>query len=360
LNVHHKQLFFSDNPIFVEGILDAQLIQAVQEVRGVSIAAAGSCVIDAGGCEEVNKYLELCNAFGKRAYFLYDLDSLFSGNLRACIRGDNSISDFLANLGVDANFGIYCGQLDRKLGEVITAIRGGAGDDGVRPLREFLQSLGAAEWGKEQLAKARVATLVHLRRQKGALVRATSAKLVQEIEGRLNQIVSALKSKNIFLLPGGALEHYLPSYGGDVYRLDDAAKRTAVEGELSFLSAVSSDETLEARYGDLFGAIKLFPAKYEVDIDKTLTDYLTKYIVELQGLVVRKADIRKEQIEETIATLMPGVTRIFKLAEFDRGKGSEFQAKIILQGQLGGSRRFVAVTHQTNAGMRQFSIQESE
>src|SRR5438128_1644832 len=24
LNVHHKQLFFSDNPIFVEGILDAQ------------------------------------------------------------------------------------------------------------------------------------------------------------------------------------------------------------------------------------------------------------------------------------------------------------------------------------------------
>jgi predicted ATP-dependent endonuclease of OLD family len=65
LNVHHKQLFFSDNPIFVEGILDAQMIQMIQECRSVSVAAAGSCVIDAGGNEEVNKYLELCSAFGK-------------------------------------------------------------------------------------------------------------------------------------------------------------------------------------------------------------------------------------------------------------------------------------------------------
>src|SRR5208282_1622266 len=59
LNVHHKQLFFSDNPIFVEGILDAQVIETMQEARGVSVAAAGSCIIDAGGSEEVNHYLEL-------------------------------------------------------------------------------------------------------------------------------------------------------------------------------------------------------------------------------------------------------------------------------------------------------------
>jgi predicted ATP-dependent endonuclease of OLD family len=42
LNVHHKQLFFSDNPIFVEGILDAQLVGTMQEARGVSVAGAGS------------------------------------------------------------------------------------------------------------------------------------------------------------------------------------------------------------------------------------------------------------------------------------------------------------------------------
>ena len=41
LNVHHKQLFFSDNPIFVEGILDAQLVGTMQEVRGVSVVGRG-------------------------------------------------------------------------------------------------------------------------------------------------------------------------------------------------------------------------------------------------------------------------------------------------------------------------------
>ena len=96
LNVHHKQLFFSDNPVFVEGILDAQLIATMQESRGVSVAAAGSCILDAGGAEEVNKYLELCSAFGKNAHFLYNLDSLFAGNLRECVKKGQRCREFLA------------------------------------------------------------------------------------------------------------------------------------------------------------------------------------------------------------------------------------------------------------------------
>ena len=52
LNVHHKQLFFSDNPIFVEGIHDAWLVEAMMEARGVSVAGAGSCIIDAGGMKK--------------------------------------------------------------------------------------------------------------------------------------------------------------------------------------------------------------------------------------------------------------------------------------------------------------------
>ena len=91
LNAHHKQLFFSDNPIFVEGIHDAWLVEAMMEARGVSVAGAGSCIIDAGGVEQVNSYLKLCKGLGKRAHFLYDLDSLFSGRLRAHIQSEESI-----------------------------------------------------------------------------------------------------------------------------------------------------------------------------------------------------------------------------------------------------------------------------
>ena len=93
-NAHHKQLFFSDNPVFVEGINDAQFIEAMMEARGISVAGAGSCIIDAGGVEEVNQYLKLCLGLGKQAHFVFDLDSLFRGNLRACIKDDESIQSF--------------------------------------------------------------------------------------------------------------------------------------------------------------------------------------------------------------------------------------------------------------------------
>ena len=47
-------------------------------------------------------YLELCQALGKKAHFVYDLDSLFRGRLRSCIGDDNSIRSLLAFAGVGA------------------------------------------------------------------------------------------------------------------------------------------------------------------------------------------------------------------------------------------------------------------
>jgi hypothetical protein len=31
------------------------------------------------------------SSLGKQAYFLYDLDSLFNGNLKACVKSDGSV-----------------------------------------------------------------------------------------------------------------------------------------------------------------------------------------------------------------------------------------------------------------------------
>ena len=44
LNAHHKQLFFADDPVFVEGHHDALIVESLMEARGVSAAAAGSCI----------------------------------------------------------------------------------------------------------------------------------------------------------------------------------------------------------------------------------------------------------------------------------------------------------------------------
>ncbi len=83
LNVHHKQLFFANTPIFVEGIFDAQFIKAIQEKRGVSLEGSGSTVIDVGGNEQLSSYYLLSKLFGKKSLFIYDLDSIFfSSQLR--------------------------------------------------------------------------------------------------------------------------------------------------------------------------------------------------------------------------------------------------------------------------------------
>ena len=115
LSAHHKQLFFSDNPVFVEGILDAWIVQGMMEALGTSLAGAGSCVIDANGVDEVNQYLKLSQGLGKSAHFLYDLDALFRGTLRRCIDEDQSIQNFLIVAGLGDNIAKYCGTLDQKL-----------------------------------------------------------------------------------------------------------------------------------------------------------------------------------------------------------------------------------------------------
>ena len=56
LNEHHKQLFFSDNPVFVEGHHDALMVEALMEARGVSAAADGSCIMHGFSVEDTPRF----------------------------------------------------------------------------------------------------------------------------------------------------------------------------------------------------------------------------------------------------------------------------------------------------------------
>jgi hypothetical protein len=351
LNVHHKQLFFSDNPIFVEGLFDAQMIEAIQQKRNVSITAAGSCIIDVGGCDEVNRYLELCQKLNKKAYFFYDLDSLFTGNLRQCIKSDSEVSEFLASLGLGVDFAKYCGELDRKLTEIIEVLRISE-CEGIRELKKYLEDL--AQGGSlrdKELQRARIAVLVFLARQKRDLIAATSSAQVNDLEGRLNQIVSILRQVNVILLPGGALEHYLPSYSGSVFRLEDTAKRNAVTEEVSLLSSGRVVD-LSARYGGLLESVSLLPAKPPVDTDAVLITYAADFIHQLQGLVLSQADWAVEQFNSYFNSRSSGLHRLFRISSLTREGENKFSAVVEVLGSS-GTRTF-NVTDETNAGMRKF------
>ena len=155
-NAHHKQLFFSDSPVFVEGFSDSLMVEGLMEARGVSAAAAGSCIIDCGGAEEVNHYLKLCQGLGKGAHFVYDLDSVFNGQLGTCLRDDGTIEGFLAAAGVGTDFPKYVGELKQRLTTLIDILLGRRLVGPLERLGRFLNNLGGnrKEWTKEQLSKA--------------------------------------------------------------------------------------------------------------------------------------------------------------------------------------------------------------
>ena len=178
--------------------------------------------------------------------------------------------------------------------------------------------------------------------------------LISDIQGRLGQIIAILRQVNVILLPGGALEHYLPAYSGDLYDLKDAAKQIAVESEIALLGS-GTIGNLNARYGKLFDSISLLPAKPPVDTDATLREYLGNYIHELQGLVLSHSTWSAAELNTHFASAASGLGRLFKVTAFNRADGNEFQATISICGPA--DARLVPISHDTNAGMRKFTLE---
>ena len=360
LNAHHKQLFFSDNPVFVEGIHDAWLVEAVMSARGVSVARAGSCIIDAGGDKEVNQYLKLCQGLGKDAHFLYDLDSLFTGEFHACIKDDESIQGFLLSAGLGHDIGKYCGQMEKKLTCMIKQLLAAQMPPSLDRLKSFFNSLGASEWQPQQWAKARMAVMKAISRHREDVVSVIAEQLVKDIEGHRDQILSALREKNIHVLPGGTLEAYLPHYQGDEYKLDDAAKKKAVLAELDEIVSLSTEEELSSRYGELYNIVCRLPAKTEVEIETVLRNHLGDYIHELQKMVVRSPDWDGDQIQAQLNSSDPSLAAVFSIRAFTRGQSGKFSATIEITELLGQGKRWAEVDEHTIAGMLEFEINANE
>ena len=362
LNGHHKQFFFSDAPIFVEGIRDARIVEAMMEARGVSVAGAGSCIIDAGGSGEVSHYLELCKGLGKEAHFLYDLDSLFRGHLRSRIKNDESIRLLMAKAGHGTDLDKYCGSLERKFKRPIDRILTNTVPSNLETLVKYLQSLGSTRsaWDPQHWQKARTAVVTAISRYRQDVVSVLTEEVVSDIEGHVGSIVAVLKEKNIHLLSGGTLERYLPSYRGDEYAPAEDAKQQAMEKEIQVLSKPTTEAELAARYEDLYEAVCSMPSKTDVDVEPILRKYLSNYIHELQQTVINNPDWQLSQIQSRLNTSLPAVTTVFSIQKFERCDATRFEALVDIAEMLGQLKRVVRVNERTNAGMSDFQIEPCE
>ena len=356
LNAHHKQLFFSDNPVFVEGHHDAVMVEALMEARGVSAAAAGSCVIDCGGVGEVNHYLKLCQALEKEAHFVYDLDSLFQGQLRRSVSGDNDLQGLLLSAGVGSDFVSYVGQLDRLLTNLIDKLLAKTLSGTLEGLERLFVGFGKErrqQWQKDQLAKARVAVMTAIATSRNDIVPAAGRGAIEDIEGRWQRIVVTLMEKNIHVLPGGTLERYLPCFSGDLLNPTHEAKRNAVEAELKELQRIQEfvevdrETLLAGRYGELYAVVRRLPSKAQVEVDEVLRGHLSDYVHELQKVLKANPDWADVQIERHMSAQPLATSGVVSLDNLRRDVDGQFSATIGLSQLIEQSRRFVEVDSDT-------------
>ena len=81
-NTYHKQFFFSDNQIFVEGYTDQQMFSSLLPYIHTERGVAGTGIIDVGGKDELGVFCKVCALLGTDSRIITDLDSLFGGKLR--------------------------------------------------------------------------------------------------------------------------------------------------------------------------------------------------------------------------------------------------------------------------------------
>ena len=329
------------------------------EARGVSAAAAGSCIIDCGGVEEVTHYLKLCQALGKKAHFIYDLDSLFRGRLRSCIGGDNSVRSLLAFAGVGGHFARYVGELDGLLTDLIDELLGRSLHGELEPLGQYLFKFGRDKrgaWNKDQLARARVAVMIAIDVNRTAVVSEVSQDAVENVEGRWRTILRTLAEKSIHVLPGGTIERYLPSFSGDLFEPSQEAKGSAVQAELGVLQEIrrignpDRDVALADRFEALYDVVRKLPSKTPVDLDDALRRHLSDYVHELQKVVAVNPDWDRNRIDRHMQQRPLQESGVVWLDSFQRGADGGFNATIGVSERVGGDRRCLEVNSDTTIG----------
>lgn len=88
-NTYHKQFFFSDNQIFVEGYTDQQMFTILLDCMENFPGVVGTSVIDVGGKDELGVFFTVCSLLGTDGRIITDMDSLFAGKLRDVVCEDS-------------------------------------------------------------------------------------------------------------------------------------------------------------------------------------------------------------------------------------------------------------------------------
>lgn len=286
-NTHHKQFFFSPDPVFVEGYTDQQFISLLFEKTGMNIAASGASVIDVGGKDELAVFYKLCQILHINCRIIADYDALFRGKLREYICSTDSIKQQFIKHGFGDNIANCIGNIEHSLSQIADQIEASTSKQAdVKKIVDKLKDLYENKAANAETIKDVV--LLSLYRYKEQIISEIPviSDDVNSVLAKHKNYLDCLKVAKIFIIPSGELEHFYKAE--PVNYLNISRKDIAFAKE--FESILDTDDAVELsqRYSDILPLLVESVPHIKVDLLEHIKYTMIDWIQTVQNAVNRR------------------------------------------------------------------------
>lgn len=345
-NTHHKQFFFSPNPVFVEGYTDQQIISILFEKLGISIGASGSCIIDVGGKDELGVFYKLCKSLKINCRIIADLDALFRGKLREVISEDDRSNHYVQEKGIGADLSKGIGELETHLSSIATFLLSSDSQDAdILHLKSILSSFKS-----EDEYRKRVSALLGIVKFEVKIRPILSGQTLANFNlaiGRINQIICAFKTCDTYILPKGEIEHYYTQ--SEIDYLDISNKDNYFHTERDYLLQIESEAEINAQYSELVDQIKYAVPTVEIEIRKHLKFEIFEWIHRVQTGIAKKEVNNTADLTRNNKINYALYSQIIDLESLVINEDRTFACRIKVKAMLDNTQPIIEFDQVTNA-----------
>lgn len=345
-NTHHKQFFFSPNPVFVEGYTDQQIISILFEKLGISIGASGSCIIDVGGKDELGVFYKLCKSLKINCRIIADLDALFRGKLREVVSEDERPNRYVQEKGIGADLSKGIGELETHLSSIATCLLSSDSQDAdIHRLKAVLSSFKPDEEHRK-----RVSTLLGIVKFEAKIRPLLSGPILANFNlaiGRINQIIYAFETCNTYILPKGEIEHYYTQ--SEIDYLDISNKDKFFHAERDYLLQIESEAEINTQYSELVDQIKHAVPLVEIEIRKHLKFEIFEWIHKVQTGIAKNEINNADDLARNSKINYALYNQILDLESLVINEDRTFTCHIKVKAMLDDTRPTIEFNQATNA-----------
>lgn len=348
-NTHHKQFFFSPNPVFVEGYTDQQLITLLFERLGYNISASGSSIIDVGGKDELAVFFRLCRQLKVQARILADLDAMFRGKLREVVQSDEKATNYVRANGLGMDVASLIGELEKKLRDVAEALVASSDVASVEAtaLRSYLTPLMTLPDKRPEVVEVTLLTVVRYKEQLKAALPPDKQDLVPYVAARFAVLLQVFKASGVYIFPKGELEHYYTQTSLNYLSFTDKDKNTAFHAERDYLLATTDEVALRSNFADLLVVLNEAVPQVTVELARHLQFQLVEWIQLVQAAVA-KGDVTNADNLRTNGKINYALfSQLLELQSLEIDPDRKFRCLIQLQYTVSPSRQHVTFTEKT-------------